>query len=701
MLKKAAFFLLYMSVFMIITDHAYSLKGTPAWLNKKGNKTLVTETLEEDRFKFAVCDCTQENNSYVIDTVLHSYNTDSHGNTNYSAWKYNKKTKDFHEEILEKQLSDDKICESIQEHYNIYIWSEPDSPIDLNTDNLKIISNTGEQEIIPEHLGSFRLGEKSGTGEVLRNEQVCHITCFDEQGYAYIQYKSGHEECKGCDNIPDPEGEAVYAKNEINSQNLNTGNTQADRKENQVISDKAFPVSRELWVENKDHYYFFDDYGYVKLNRKFSCNNSDIKDNYKFFFITNITANGEIEYSPVYYEGSECKFFQSYASKFEQVFLWKQENGKTNPAGKLLKLKTGQSAYSLNPLTLAWKIDSKEANNFFVETAKAYDDFLKSKQSFDDLVSIACLKSTSENKKGGGCEEFFKNLINNAEQIKDNGCIEVKDKKDGNFFPVSAELCFEKSGDIWRLKKGRTDYPEIMQPGSEKKLWELKFHKNSWDEIIHYLEAPIYKDRNKLYVITKESDSIFNSNAVLMSTKFSLTDKMKKPVGTWMIVDDYLENEKTKIFRQFKSSKYFHDLETKIRGMEVSRIDIIQGAEVKKSLIQIYKNSIHPNVSEIESLATLSGHDSNNRVSSWELHLFLLIDTSSTKESAVKNISDKLKELNVERIMVWEFYEHEPTEGETYYNRLFSKVSKKIKAKYKHQIINNKELFKNIKTPLY
>jgi len=456
-------------------------------------------------------------------------------------------------------------------------------------------------------------------------------TTFDHYGYAHLDVFSDNKE-----------------------------KTTKKREKRKILTDAklSFQPPNRIVYQNS-YYYFFEQYGYVKLNAFFNTDDL-IHKTYHNLFIVNIIDH-LIVYSPVYGKNNRYYFFCD-----ERAFiscLWEKTGQEITPLGDITPSKghffsNNKSEFNFKPYPKSTKqYDSTERMALdWLNVIKHFNNSKNKEQ--EDLLFNLCGKNLR-------CKASVETLSD----LYQKDLILPKTKAIPTLqFPI------ELTNNQWMIKKYQKKY-FIVSKFTKNKRFKVsppiaEYKKETITANDHnlkktYYKIPIYPTSNYYYVQQPEVQ-----------------------LNKWMIFDDFVEvkGRYSILLRKFKHS---HRLKKDIlKNNPFKRFDLVQGLSVKK-LRPDYKfyHSSHPRVSELEVLEKLEDHEEINQSDQWELHLFLGETTRGFHyEIITDKIAKRLADLNVKSVVVWEFCDYQQHE-QTPNDKLFSRISKQQGFRYTyHQI---------------
>jgi hypothetical protein len=188
-------------------------------------------------------------------------------------------------------------------------------------------------------------------------------------------------------------------------------------------------------------------------------------------------------------------------------------------------------------------------------------------------------------------------------------------------------------------------------------------------------------------------------DALITAAHFEIKQNLKSATGAWFVVDDYFDTSPLKLsqrLQEFKDSKHFNYAILNKGGLQAFRMDAIRGANIDKINPATHsKRSTHyMHVGEIATLLKAAPHNTEYKKYTWELNLFLNRMTSgNVDDQTIAAIEEKLKEMNVSKIRVWEFSNLKPGET-TIYQKLFDRFNDTFAVEY--HIVCSKKQFKDL-----
>jgi len=414
-----------------------------------------------------------------------------------------------------------------------------------------------------------------------------------------------------------------------------------------------FEIKNSVYINQIDHYYF-KDYGYVNLNAYCQSEELLIHSN-DHLFMTNLSASSIIT-SPVYQKGTKVYFYND--TNYPTVCLWNKTSNGFKPLGYLV------NASNANPKSKQLFIFNAFTESMFEQKEPAdslSSQWLKLIHHFNQMGAV---KQETFLKQFCSSNNICRQSIQNLSQLDQLGHLYPKKQPIRNHLvniPYSQwnvelnstrqKVCFQK--------ENIQLYLSLPQPIS---ILEENLIVNSRGERETYYKIPIYPSKGWYYYTAQ---------------------LLKK----WMIFDDFVspDNRHSFILREFKHSyRLKHEL---LKNNPFLRLDLLQGVTIKHLDRDFaFYESYHPQVSEISALIDLDNHPGNLAQNQWELHLFVAKrDRGMEHQLTIKRIADRLKQLNVKRIQIWEFCDRKTQS--TDYNQLFAEISKEGKFAYQHHTI--------------
>jgi len=579
------------------------------------------------------------------------------------CYRYNISIHDFQ---LQELKESGKLCCELNSKYKLYIWSErpflKDEIDEISKTEYTILSDKDIKKnhnyITAAQLSKMRLFDTKGVSlTYTKVNEVCSLVFFDSDGYAFMQYCPRKGDC--CKVNPDkPDIKEKTQRNPYNPP-YNKQTIKLPRNFEQTVT-----------IDGERFLYIFN-FGYVQLNKSFSNNNSIILSDSKSLIMRLISQESVLE-SPIQCKSETCKYSLPEKKSFSKKIIFRVNSSTKNitPVAilndrnvlELLKKYSKPTEQEINYFN-AINGFINDYNNLNINSKNEFLSFIEDPQTPLNFPHIPDIPNTLIVDEAGGVTY----------------CTATKD------------ICFHESDKILNLKV------------SEKSTIYTETYSNQWDDQFTYYKTPILY--TKEYIFQSIENELFKKNICKSSeNKFCYKAEMdKRKFGFWLIFDDFKhdENRFLKILHNFKVSDRFYNILLNAHNNQF-RIDRIQGYRIEQifDIRKILNNSTFPNVSDLEALIDLNDHQTS-RCNAWELHLVLGRNTSKrihqkTKEKIMKRLDD----LNVKRIVLWEFSDTRTFE-KTIYNKTFEDIQQIKQWKYKYSFINHKSEFKKISIPLY
>ena len=643
---------------MVTTSLTYSddyLNSTPPWLQ---SEKIFSTLPEDEQFYMLKCSEKLDNKFFKMGFVIYSYSKKS---SIWRIWAYNKMNQDFsiiesyskptdiskfnqvipglvfqkkfrNKRLIKKGMINDRNMFWVKVRY--YDMKQYHL---LHSKQLIVTSTQSLQDqrvsLHKSELLSMQMVAYHPKTHVLNQPESIKSkrTAFDQYGYAHLD---------------------VFSDSKENRTNK--------RKKRKTLPDAKLlfqPPSRIIYQNS--YYYFFEQYGYVKLNAFFNTVDLVYKAN-KILFIVNIIDN-QLVYSPVFGKNNRCYFFCDERAVIS--CLWEKSGLEIAPLGNLIPL--NDSFFSKKKTEFSFKP--------YPKSTKQYDS---TEQMVLDWLNVIKYFNISENEeqeyllfKLCGKNMRCKASVETLSDLYQKNLIFPKTTDSSKLqFPIKI------SNSQWMIKKHHKEYFIGSQSTKNKRLKVsppiAKIKKETITANDHnlkktYFKIPICPTSSYYYVLQPEV-------------------QLKK----WMIFDDFIEvnGRYSILLRKFKHS---HRLKKEIlNNNPFKRLDLVQGLSVKK-LRPDYKfyHSSHPRVSELEVLERLEDHEEKNHSAHWALHLFLAENTRGFHYEVITDkIAKRLAQLKVKSIHVWEFCDNQQHE-QTPNDKLFSIMSRQQGFRYTyHQI---------------
>jgi len=616
--------------------------------------SLQQNFAHNEKIFFEQCAIEELDKAILIKFFVYTYDD----NSQKKFWKYHPDKKEFTSLFHEKPT--EKCAEGI---YKFYIWSNTSiknvEKRELLDQKYSVLSEEsikdGHNYIEPSRLNNMRLAKESVGSVFIEINVLDRYVYFDSEGYAYVQYCPKKKPC--VTGIPD--------KPEIQRKQ---GNKLSIVRKNNLPKLFAPTVTIE-----SISYFFIYGYGYVKYNEFFTKNNSIIPSDSNYHIMRFISQGNVFEESPIQCESNKCKCSLPENKSFS-IKVIVQVDSSTKEITPVAILNDNNLLKQLKKYS---KPSRQEINYYNV-----INGFIK---DYDDL---------NENSK----KEFLF-FIGNPQppiifpSIPNIPKTLILDEAKGiSFCTDTQDICFHKSDIV------------LNQKASEKMNIYTGTYSNQWDDQFKYYRTPILYTQE--YIFQSIENKLFKKYICKSSeNKFCYKAEMdKRKFGFWLIIDDFkdYENRFLKILHNFKVSERFYKILLNAHNNKKYRIDRIQGYRIEQifDIRNILNNSTFPNVSDLEALIDLDDHQISP-YNAWELHFILGRNTSKRTSQETKNqIIKRLDDLNVKRIVLWEFSDTRTSE-KTIYNQTFEDIQQIKKWKYKYNFITDKNEFNKISIPLY
>ena len=440
------------------------------------------------------------------------------------------------------------------------------------------------------------------------------------------------------------------------SKNVNRCSRGSKQKQSDFIKfGKTIPINSPQSISStslSDKYKLIGDYGMVCLNTK--INKLEEIDDHNNFIITSLIDKNNIVLSPVRCDDSSCKFYSPQGKSDINYLLWKKQDGKLNFINQL--------TYTRNPI-------KRYAINFS-------SDFIKHCEAIYNMKNDICDINQIFN---------FEKFILFYEILKDNNLSDLD--FDNNFFSYSNngdfiildsadKKFFQRVDKYWVFKSLDLNEPEyLLIPPKRTTYREDEREING--RKIKFIRYDIHNS-SQFYFKIKES--YYNYESEYIGTSFDPTKITRKSnFHKWIIVDKFELAETslvTGLFTTFRNTK-LQDIINNI-SLNEYRLDGLQTNNIKRidSNTPDYANR-YSTTDICNALLTLQKHSPGEQNFHWELHIFVLRNTSSSKKfdyDKIGKVCKKLYELKVKSLYIWEFSDQKPLETTTYYESLINTI---------------------------
>jgi len=441
-------------------------------------------------------------------------------------------------------------------------------------------------------------------------------------------------------------------------------------------------------------YYYDDKYGYINYNNDLVTHSPGYFENLDNIIITNISydLSRVSSYSPIRLSIKEKKYQFNKSDNRDLTIVWKKDTNSFVPVA--MKNKAHLKYFDKIKIV---NLDEITAYN---TADKAHNDFNKVDTNFIRKHGITTTKWHDFN----NILQIFINYKNSKiEEDKQLNWYYEKNKTGNRIIIGQNQLYLENTDQNWSLKKINHQaiyffFPEPKEPSSI----ETYILYPDWNEVIKYRKTVILNKPNQyVYQIIANN---FVDESIYIDETFKY-DKLKiKQLGYWAIFDNFLDSDSellTKRYQDYKTSKEFMDLlKNAMATHKIFRMDSFQGTGSRK----LDHNNINlgkefPSAAEIQyAIPLLNKHDKAYNNVMWELHIFLSRSfTTQLEEAQITPIFEKLSELNVIRIVIWEFAHNKPDELTDFQNVF--RNAERFSIKYKHTVIYKNECKNLISIP--
>ncbi|KPA15459.1 secreted protein containing Dystroglycan-type cadherin-like domain protein [Candidatus Magnetomorum sp. HK-1] len=469
----------------------------------------------------------------------------------------------------------------------------------------------------------------------------------------------------------------------------NTNGHETQNKDINIVSVPENTAFRTTLYPNQNdkEYKYATAFGMVHLNMSFTMVNAN--ENISSYVITSI-VNNEIVFSPLFCERGLCKYYSPYSNDRNHTFVWSNQSG------------TYQFISSL-PFRGGLRF-SEMKSNFTPENKWLFDildSFNQAIKNENEVTELCVYQSHSQRI----CiKDFFKqndysNFHRQNQYDKNMGDRYFKKYRNGNYIIFDDLYYFQKDGSYWHYKSINDridkyiDFPnEYVSPttGSYPLFWGSK---------IDYHVYPIYHSQQKYYKTNSNEYYIGYENFKMAMDRINQSKSFTK----WIIVDEYEDvdsNIMTKLFSPFRNNQ-LKDLIRQLSDKgKTYRFDGINGSYIRRLKITEPDYASRNFAIFANALTTIEPHSMNEKNTDWELHIFVPRNTSVSSfvisDNTYKKIINKLINLKVKGLCIWEFSNQKPLEKTPYENFINSLKQKQIPLLLKYKSIYNPNQFKEI-----
>jgi len=666
------------TIFVILAN-SESLSPTPIWLNP--GKSLKNQAHDERFYFIKFKEKMLHENEYMIALLVYSY---SPSLLEWTVWEYEPQEKNFkpidtkkcrlkdvlnlnhyYENRKNRNSIDNRTYgnHDIDKMYKIFIRSN--SPMngsffnDIDKNILIFPKNFHKKKYFTkDELSALRLIHYNPkTKEFSFMKDAEQFVFFDTNGYGVFRF------------TPKISNEKDKTKTVILE----------EKKDDRVKVKEAYlPLLPDDKI-NRDGklYTYFSSFGYVNLNE--NCYHyGNIFPNQEYI-VTTIIDN-YIIYSPI---KADVEFFKFYNPPYNNSmhYLWQKSGLKLQPLGKINN--TGYFEFRQNR--------NDNINNISNYTQSVIEKWRLAIKAYENAPTNEKEKIRQYLcKSNPTLLKFFEQFINFQKYHNNNLSFSKKPllSFQTKHIYLTKNSFFQKTNNKWAL---------VNTSKSESKYIEIP----SWKNLFRTFELKINDKGDKaLYCRTLLYDTLFSNNREYQYQKLKLFEQ-EKELKIWIIIDDYVDPERSLAKRLYEFKKS-HRLYNILFNNDISRIDIIKGSNIIKKSIDDTSicDSIDTRFSEIVALTKLENHLRKYTNDNWQLHLFLARKTSGIRKNAASLIAYTLKKMHVQRIVLWEFCDYEPTE-KTIYNNLFKQISEDNNIDYTYKPISSKNNFYTIKVKGY
>ena len=745
-------------------------KKQPPWLNS------FKEEKESTKYYFITKNKEIKNNILEVQFILCTFlETKRNKEGHEKLWKYSDNKFSSQSMRVKKNggmdyqynPSECKDCIRIKELYKLFIWSKQTLSIPKKLEDIKFVLMAIDENGYPKTLGmdKYQLKDMSlcyftdSLVKPVEYTNVCDNFFYDNNGFAYIQYrKASNEKCSDkppnsiITNAKEVQHIVSETKNYImkkehkdkfvsNNKYAKMNETKGSKKkvnylknsykkDKKTASDLDAPnkEKKNSWVDTnpskfsyKDTldtmspkrsekipelkpmvpiegvtYYYHNNFGYVHYNNELETYSLGDQQNLNDIIVTNINSDLKATYSPLTkFSENKYKYYKPDSKDFSIV--WKKN-------GDSFFVPFGKISYSFIDRFERIRLINEEEINAYNMASKASITFNTLNNSFYDKNKInrtewMNLKNTLQK-----LIDYKNNNLINDEQF---GWFYEKSKEGNRIIIGHNQMYLEKIHKNWNLKQPTNHqstyffFPGPLEPSS-KTPYTYNLYP-SWDEVVKYRKTKIYNEQ-KQYIF-QIIDNKFVYEDTYIDTVFNQTKLIKKTIGYWVIIDDFSDPGTlllTQRYQRYKTSQEFIRILKNCRATHSRfRMDSIQGRNPPKKLDidNINLGREFSKTAEIEwAMPALEQHSRGNENVMWELHMFLSrSNTTLLEENQIKLIFDRLTFLNVIRIVIWEFVQDKPRERTNYQNVF--RNAKLFSIKYKHQLIYNDDCEELISIP--
>jgi len=678
------------------------LSKTAPWFEKNKCLTKINDT---DKIYF------EQSNIIIKDeNIIISFICILKDNYDYIYLEYDDIRKDFKKtEIKTKDLGliFKNQCSKSNNKYKLYIWKN-DKSFTKNEKN-SILSN--EYMLLNDNYinnkpffnsidlkpNGLKLHKKKN-GNIDKDKHFCDSVQYNKDGYAFVQWKDDDDSC--IDDVYDP-----LNKNYSNSKGEKSlyGLKQKNDSDEKVTID----FDKKVTIDSC-RYKFYPNFGFVKLNGSFLMEDRNIRDDQLFLLL--LSQNMQMKISPISCEGNYCYFYNFNNYVFNNYVLLKTSEPISKNSQPILKnpqpigiLKQEQynDKLKFGRINKGLFLDKKAAN--FLKKLYQIKQLYNSNKN--DVLKIIndnlVLKNINDN-----LEKFFNNINLIKPKYMESFQKYFASYQKGPVFIINDSLYFEKElNNEWKIKN-KYKIPSIDKKSTE---YGRELYKTLWDEELNYKRTNIFDSDSYIYQI-ETKDITFKNIAFNSRSEDFIYPYNEEKYGTWIILDDYKDPNIiiAKNFHKFKTSETFKNIIINaeylhLNHKKIFRLDQIQGPNIVKlsKFRKVINNSTYQNVAEFKSLLQLEPHDQQYESTNWELHLFVAESNRVFVDSLdIDSIINKFIDLNVKRLMIWEFSDYSYSNNTEYYklyNRISEKSHNKLRIKYKK--IDSDSNFNLVKIP--
>jgi len=650
------------------------LDPTPIWL--KPGKAFSQLERDEQFYFIKFKEKIYDTNQYLIAFIVYSF---SPSQKKWTVWDYNPNNKDFQKIKRNQVFKHSTIINlnytngsrrydhyDINKMYHVFIQSNTavhSSDFQGETKNILISPpNAPDKRYFKrEELNSLRLiNYNQKTGRHSLKEGAETSVYFDSSGYGVFGFNKTQP--KKIETALEPP-EIPKLKPDINEKKI------------EVLPDKQI-------TRYGNAYLYFKNFGYVHLNA--ICFHSKSITPLQKYIVTTITPNNII-YSPV--KAAQEVFYFYTPSKDNVIhYLWCQSENSLQPIGTIYYNSESLSFKFEQNRRLLQKNLSLNARSTLLKWDEAINAYNQSTFQEKEMIKAYLCKTDSS------INSVFNQFILFQQNNNQHLLTDISTYVNSSQIKVNSQFTLHKNQENWFLNNNFY---------SEQRLIPIKISTNL-DNTMQLFELVINDDGDKaLYCRTL----LYNTKFHFKNPEWHYQKMRQKTVSTnklWVIMDDYVDPDHFMAKRLFEFKKSYRIKQILFKNSNILRFDLIKGSTIFR------KELTHPSIldstdtrfSEIMALSNLEEHTALHMNNSWELHLFLARKTNALHPDTVTNISHKLKEMNVKKIVLWEFFDFKPNE-KTVYNQLFEQVSNKMKIDFIYKKICSINDFYTIKMKGY